>query len=92
MHCRIRAGPIRLLFAPKTKTKKQSSIYDAHREATRPFRAITAHRTITMAAIASINAVARVAAPKVRRLSSRLAPRAFSDRAPRQYFRDEASG
>jgi len=42
-----------------------------------------------MAAIASINAVARVAAPKVRRLSSRLAPRAFSDRAPRQYFRDE---
>lgn len=47
------------------------------------------HRTITMAAIASINAVARVAAPKVRRLSSRLATRAFSDRAPRQYFRDE---
>jgi hypothetical protein len=42
-----------------------------------------------MAAIASINAVARVAAPKVRRLSSRLAPRAYSDRTPRQYFRDE---
>ena len=42
-----------------------------------------------MAAIASINAVARVAAPKVRRDPSRAATRAFSDRAPGQYFRDE---
>ena len=47
------------------------------------------HRTITMAAIASINAVARVAAPKVRRDPSRAAPVAFSDRDARQYFRDE---
>ena len=42
-----------------------------------------------MAAIASINAVARVAAPKVRRDPSRAALVAFSDRHARQYFRDE---